>query len=498
MRRLCQHLADRLPQKQRGDVKHRKTDYGTIILHWLFVVAFGVALMSGLRIATELPERTWINLFDSVLPRDSVWIAHMQAALVLVAVAFAYIVYVLRSGLGRRVQLDKVRLWGIFGRRHARFSAINACLYWIFFVTMLALLVSGGLLYFDLYSGYDVATLHWAGTWVILVFVVLHLVTQYKNGGVSQLLRIFRPGPLPQPPQRLDAAELLTLLIEQQPFEASVQPIQPRDYVAGDAPVTDGIAESQPASLSKTKKLRNPTVQANPFAVAAAAAITAASMLVATDQFVVNQLRIHRISAAEAPTLDGDTSDRVWRGVRPFSLTTGEGGNFDGKGETRIEIRAVHDGTWAYFLFTWDDQTRSLKHLPLVKEKDGWHMLSSGHQIGDEHDYNEDMFAVLLTTSNLTLAGDRTFHAGPRPVPHAPATMTGRGLHYTESGYVDVWQWKATSGGATGWMDDADFGPPLDRLRSRRRMWFRTRVVLPAGPWDRQLQRQFRSKRRQD
>ena len=39
--------------------------------------------------------------------------------------------------------------------------------------------------------------------------------------------------------------------------------------------------------------------------------------------------------------------------------------------------------------------------------------------------------------------------------------MSGRGLHYTEAGYADVWQWKATSG-AAGWMDDAHFGPPLD------------------------------------
>ena len=48
------------------------------------------------------------------------------------------------------------------------------------------------------------------------------------------------------------------------------------------------------------------------------------------------------------------------------------------------------------------------------------------------------------------------------PVANAPATMTGRGLHFTEAGYVDVWQWKATSGGPTGWMDDAHFGPPLE------------------------------------
>ena len=58
-------------------------------------------------------------------------------------------------------------------------------------------------------------------------------------------------------------------------------------------------------------------------------------------------------------------------------------------------------------------------------------------------------------------AGDNTFHSSPHPIPGAPATMTGRGLHYTEDGsYVAVWEWKATSS-ASGWMDDAHFGPPL-------------------------------------
>jgi hypothetical protein len=62
------------------------------------VAAFAVALVTGLRIATETPDRTWINWFDAVLPRDSVWVAHMQAAIVLVAVAIGYIVYMFRSG----------------------------------------------------------------------------------------------------------------------------------------------------------------------------------------------------------------------------------------------------------------------------------------------------------------------------------------------------------------------------------------------------------------
>jgi len=451
-------------------VRQRKTDYGTIILHWTFVAAFAVALVTGLRIATETPDRTWINWFDAVLPRDSVWIAHMQAAIVLVAVAIGYTVYMFRSGLGRRVQLDKVRLRGLFGRGQSRLSAVIALMYWIFFVTMAGLLISGGLLYFGFYSGYDVAMLHWVGTWVILAFVVLHVLTQYKSGGASQLLRIFRPAPLPAPPPRLDAIELLGLLAEQSarlpeaknfdaPPDVPSHPLQPRTEARGDR-----TREPDPAPRPKggSTKSRNPTLQANAFVVAAAAAITGASLIVATDHLAVDSVHIRRINPADAPILDGDTSDRGWRDVKPFSLLTGEGGNFDGKGEARIEIRAVHDGTYAYFLFTWQDSTRSLKHLPLVKEGDGWHLLHSGFQLGDEHEYSEDKFSVLLTASDVTLAGGRTFHPGPQPVAGAPATMSGRGLHYTAAGYADVWQWKATSGGATGWMDDAHFGPPLD------------------------------------
>ena len=113
-------------------MRQRKTDYGTIILHCLFVGAFAVALVSGLRIAAETPDRTWINMLDVVLPSASVWTLHMQAAVVLVAVALGYAVYLVRSGLVRRVQLDKVRLRGLFGRGQARLGALIALMYWIF------------------------------------------------------------------------------------------------------------------------------------------------------------------------------------------------------------------------------------------------------------------------------------------------------------------------------------------------------------------------------
>jgi hypothetical protein len=451
-------------------MKTRKTDYGTIILHWLLVGIFGIAFVSGLRIATEAPGRSWINVFDAVLPRESVWMVHMQAAVALVVVALAYAIYVVRSGLGRRIRLDKIRVRGLFGGKHLRLGAYNIILYWVFFITMLALITSGGLLYFGFYAGHDVAMLHWYGTWVITAFAGLHVLAHYRIGGLSQLLRIIRPSKLAAPPPRLDAVELLTLLAEQSARLAPESATTYFDYTGpsadarqNPAPVTPAPARSrESAERARASKPRGPSLQSNPFIVAAAVAITGGSFILAADRLAVDQLTIQRINSADAPTLDGDTSDRAWRNVTPFSLMTSEGGNFDGKGETRIEIRAVHDGTWAYFLFVWEDPTRSLKHLPMIKQADGWHVLHNGYESGDEHDFNEDKFSVLLTTADTTLAGDRTFHASPRPIPNAPATLTGRGLHFTTAGYADVWQWKATSGGSTGWMDDAHFGPPLD------------------------------------
>jgi hypothetical protein len=458
-------------------VRHRKTDYGTIILHWLFVAGCGVAFVSGLRIAAEAPDRSWINLFDLALPSATVWTTHMQAALAVVTISLAYAIYLIRSGLGRRVQLDRIRLRALFGRRQARLGAIGIILNWFFFVVMSLLMLSGGLLYFGIFAGHDVATVHWCTTWLLLAFVALHILTHYRIGGLSQLLRICRPELLPAAPLRLDPVELLAMLAEQSARPApesedlgrlrpNLRPVHPnmpaseRRQAFRSAPqrhssTTNGRSRSKPA---------NPTLQSNPLVVAAALAITGASALVATDWLSVDHLRIHRITAAEVPILDGDISDRVWRKIQPFSLMTNQGGNFDGKGESRVEVRAVHDGTWAYFLFTWDDPTRSLKQLPLIKQQDGWHLLHDGYESGDEHEYNEDKFSVLLTTSDAILAGDRTFHAGPHPIPNTPSSMTGRGLHFTEpgTGYVDVWQWKATSGGPTGWMDDAHFGPPLD------------------------------------
>ncbi|MDE2377961.1 ethylbenzene dehydrogenase-related protein [Bradyrhizobium sp.] len=437
-------------------MRRRKTDYATVILHWIAVAAIGVELFTGLRIATEARDRLWLNLLDAVLPSSHVWVQHLQAAAVLIAVGSAYAIYLVKSGLTRRVALDESRLRGLFGRKQARLGAIGAILTWGLFATILALIASGGLLYLGILAGHDTATVHWYATWLVLAFAGLHVLAHYQIGGTSQLFRIVRPQSLPGPAPRLDAVELLTLLVEQsEQMAQAAHPDRKRDNRMP-------LQPAQPSSAAR-RRPRDVTLQSNPFVVALAVAIAFTSVVVAADWLTVDTLRIHHIASERAPALDGDTSDPIWRNVKPFALVTNQGDNFDGKGESRVEIRAVHDGTWAYFLFVWQDPTRSLKQLPLIKRDDGWHLLHDGYEAGDEHAFNEDKFSVLLTTLDVTLAGDRTFHAGSHPVADAPPAMNGRGLHFTmaEGIYADVWQWKATSTDPAGWMDDAHFGPPL-------------------------------------
>ena len=472
-------------------MKIRKTDYGTIILHWILVGGISVTVLTGLRMATEGPDHLWLNMFDSFLPRAHVWVPHIWASVILVAVAVAYPIYSSKSGLSRRVQIDKSRLRALVGRRQApRLGAIGAVMTWSFFLSMIALIVTGGCLYFGVCAIHSVRSVHYYATWSVISFIGLHVLNHAAIGGKSQLMRVFRPERLPAPPKRLDAVELLTMLVEQEermaeesepaarPARTSMQsPLQPGQMPNDGAGGRQGVRRMPRAgrdmpnddrmnprrATSGPVRRRNPTLQANPLVVAAAVAITGASLVLTADRFTGDVLTMHRIDSADAPVLDGDTSDRVWRGIEPIEIQTNQGGNLDGKGDSKVQIRAAHDGNWGYFLFTWEDPTRSLKQLPLVKERDGWHMMHNGYENGDEHDYNEDKFSVLFTTLDVTLAADRTFHASPHPIDNAPASKTGRGMHYTpgEGIYADVWQWKATSGGPMGWLDDDNFGPPL-------------------------------------
>lgn len=447
----------------------RKTDTGTIVLHWLLAAILVVLVATGLRIAADSAGNSWLLAFDFILPKQIVWTAHVPAAVALFAVAVAYTVYIARTGLIRRIQPDRARLGGLFGRRRAFVGAINVLLYWVLFTSLSSQFVTGALLYVG-YGG-EITSIHLLATWIVLGYVPAHVVIHFAIGGVSQILRIVQPTRLPPAQPKFDPLELLAVMSEAANARSTLERSPPGAQAGESRARARVLPSSRPAAHGRrniSHNIRRPrrrdiTLQAHPLAVAAGAALVAAGVLLAVEKETRDALHVHLIAPADRPVLDGDIADPVWRTAQPVTVMTQQGANFDSKGETAVQIRAVHDGQHVYFAFVWDDPTRSLKHLPLIKTKQGWRLLHEKYDRDDEDSYFEDKFAVLLTTTEAVIPGDRTFHSGRKPLSDKPANFSGRGLHYTTDGTVaDVWEWKATSSGGLGFADDDYFGPAVE------------------------------------
>src|SRR6185295_9821794 len=140
---------------------------------------------------------------------------------------------------------------------------------------------------------------------------------------------------------------------------------------------------------------RRPISSAGPLLVAMLAGLAGVALIMAWRTALEDMLYIPRIDGVAAPVLDGDAPDAAWRLAKPTTVLTSFGGNLGGMGSSAVEIRAVHDGTWIYFRFTWEDPTRSLKHLPLVKREEGGHVLNDGYDRVDEGSFFGKKSAVM-------------------------------------------------------------------------------------------------------
>ncbi|MFC6978192.1 ethylbenzene dehydrogenase-related protein [Microbulbifer taiwanensis] len=138
-------------------------------------------------------------------------------------------------------------------------------------------------------------------------------------------------------------------------------------------------------------------------------------------------------------------------------------------GQTRVSLRALHNGEEIYFHITWQDPTESLVHLPLKKTASGWQVQQQGFHHFDETRYYEDKFALLLSDS-CTFGAAGTAHLGRKPLEGKPANWHGKGYHYSDTGQVhDLWHWKAVRTNDMYLADDNHIGAPY-RVRpgSRR------------------------------
>lgn len=375
-----------------------RSDYGTIVLHWSLAIAIVVSLLTGLRLSADAEYSVVAKALEPILPQGEIWTWHFVSALVVVGGIFAYGLYLSWGRLKRRVSLKKTVVLTLPAGPRLRWAAVNVIFYWALFAAVMALTVTGVLLYLG--HGGLVVDIHYLSALAVAGYIVAHVFTHYMYGGVAQLLRLFRPQPL-------------------------------RAYRG---------------------------MTAKPFAKALTVGLVVAGAVAITD-FGTRDMLVAR-TVDGLPTLDGRLDDPVWRTAKPVFVRTQQGVGLGGTGESTVEIRAVRTADSIAFGFRWQDPNRSLKRLPLIKRADGWHLLNNKADIADESAYYEDKFSVLFSKSDAFGSGGST-HMGRKPLAHKPGALHGRGLHYTTDGsLIDVWQWKAARGGLLGKVDDMWFGPP--------------------------------------
>jgi hypothetical protein len=415
--------------------KAPQTDIGTIVIHATSSIACIITLITGLRLASDQEFSVVWRAIAPILPQGEIWSWHIISGLALYFSASAYIVYMHRSGLSRRIALSKVRALAMPTPAKAKWGAVNVLLHWALYGLLAVQTVTGVLLYLG--HGGWVVTVHSTAATIVLLYVVAHFIGHFGYGGWQQILRVFKPAP-----------------------------------------------------LARTKATRS-----RPLLIAASVGSVVAASLVLADYGTLDTLTIRAIPAGEMPNLDGVMDEAIWKTARPVYVRTMQGSNLGGAGESTVEVRAVHYDKKVYFAFRWEDPTRSLRRVPMIKKEDGWHVLGNHVDAADVTTFYEDKFAVLLSYKD-GFGNAGSTHMGRQPLgDKLPAAVNERGLHYTTDGsFVDVWQWKASRGGHLGRVDDQYFGPPRDPTRGGRQGAVPGRLLERSRP--RLLQLQLQNGRR--
>ncbi|BAR55410.1 hypothetical protein NK6_2229 [Bradyrhizobium diazoefficiens] len=376
-----------LAQTKTGESPPR-TDVGTITLHWATALAFVVSLVTGIRIAADALRAPFSKWLAPVLPQGEIFSWHFLAGLAVFFCGTAYVAYLARSGLVERNSPKKTRILAMRAPARLKWGAVNIILHRFVYALVIFLTGTGVMMYLG-YGGW-LAYLHSTAAFVALVYIFAHVVAHFLYAGWQQIFRVFRPAPL-----------------------AITKAVRPR-----------------------------------PLLVAAAIGVAVACGVAGLDWATRDTLVVARVS--DAPKLDGAMGDPAWSRARPVFIRTQQGANLGGSGESLVEVRALHDGQKIYFAFRWEDPTRSLRRIPIIKKEDGWHVLDERAGLQDAVDFYEDKLAVIFS-DNPSLGGAGATDLGANPLPGKPMPINGRGFHYTtDASYIDMWQWKASRGACSG------------------------------------------------
>jgi Ethylbenzene dehydrogenase/Prokaryotic cytochrome b561 len=399
------------------------TDGILVLFHWISVAALLVNVLTGLRIAADAPDAVLARWLVPIALEGEIYQLHYLAGVTITAVALGYTLYLVRGRLAGRLLIPAAKARAMLDRGGRQAWRVhNVRIYYVLFGLIGLLAASGITLYLDIRPPFGVAwllTLHLLAAYTLLGVTVLHVVAQYAFGAAG-----------PQAGLARVRNGLLWLL----------KMLRPRF--------------SRGMQATSVKLQSSPTAMV----VAVATAVAAGGGLVVVDRSTLDTLPIDRIAAEQVPVLDGRGDDPAWAAGETARISTREGANLPG-GESLVEVQAIATADTVYLKFRWEDPTRSLKHLPLIKRADGWRLLHEQYDVEDEDVYYEDKLGVLLGRS-AEIGGGST-HLGPKPIDGLPGGLSGRGLHYTADGSItDMWHWKAVRSQPAGHTDDNSFGPP--------------------------------------
>lgn len=172
------------------------------------------------------------------------------------------------------------------------------------------------------------------------------------------------------------------------------------------------------------------------------------------------------VATTQAPVLDGQSDDPAWQQAPTSTLYTKLGNDFPGAA-TPVQVRGVSQGEMVYLLLQWPDPDRSLTHIPLQKQAQGWRPLENGFSRDDEVTYYEDKLALMLARDPL--AALLSIHLGRTPILGAPPSRSGRGYHYFSRGMADIWHWQAWRTDSLFQADDDYFSTPGPRVVCQKR-----------------------------
>src|SRR5262249_38127580 len=147
-----------------------RTDIGTVVLHAVLLGSVCVLLVTGLRIASDDPEATWLAILDPILPIEHLWYRHLVMGMVLAGTLVAYGVYVARARLRARMRFDQMRLVCIWRGGEARYAALNVAAAWTLIALLAIETVTGTAVFLG--SGEAILDLHRVAAWMCVACVV--------------------------------------------------------------------------------------------------------------------------------------------------------------------------------------------------------------------------------------------------------------------------------------------------------------------------------------